>query len=152
MLPPRRRHELDVCGAEAYAGRVQMTRNRTRILIAEDDAAIRDLLSAIATRSGYEVDVTGDGGQAVKMAQANEYDVMLLDLMMPGTDGFAVVDTLRRTAPELLRRCVIVTAVGPRQFDHLLPDVFRIIRKPFELADLVRGIDDCLAARPRQSA
>ena len=71
------------------------------------------------------------------MAQANEYDVMLLDLMMPGTDGFAVVDTLRRTAPELLRRCVIVTAVGPRQFDHLLPDVFRIIRKPFELADLL---------------
>lgn len=66
-----------------------------RLLVVEDDAALADLLRRALLRDGYAVDVAGDGQDALWYATENDYDAVVLDVMIPAPDGFAVVRTLR---------------------------------------------------------
>lgn len=69
-----------------------------RILIADDNKQILSVLKAYAERSGYTVDTTTDGDEALYMAQLVAYDVLLLDVMMPGKDGFEICREVRKTS------------------------------------------------------
>jgi DNA-binding response OmpR family regulator len=66
-----------------------------RILVVEDDARMASLLSRALKESGYAVDVVGDGNDAVFQASSSAYDLVVLDVLLPGKDGFAVCDELR---------------------------------------------------------
>ena len=68
---------------------------QTRILVAEDEQTILDLLSASLRHAGFEVIEALDGDEALRLARTERPDVLLLDVMMPGHDGFEVVRTLR---------------------------------------------------------
>lgn len=77
----------------------------TSILIAEDDTALAHALMELLTEDGYQVDVCERGDDALIHAQEHPYDVILLDVMLPGMDGFAVVAALRssgQTVPVLM--------------------------------------------------
>jgi two-component system copper resistance phosphate regulon response regulator CusR len=67
-----------------------------RILLAEDIAKVAEHLRLGLTAEGYSVDVAVDGDEALWLAEINPYDVLLLDVMMPGKDGISVVRHLRR--------------------------------------------------------
>ena len=67
-----------------------------KILVVEDDAAIRDALTYNLGREGYEVEAVGDGAAALKAARATSPDIIVLDLMLPEIDGFDVTRTLRK--------------------------------------------------------
>lgn len=67
-----------------------------RILIADDNKQILSVLRACAERSGYTVDTASDGPEALQPAQMVSYDAILLDVMMPGKDGFEVCRELRK--------------------------------------------------------
>ncbi|MGH2582542.1 MAG: response regulator [Anaerolineales bacterium] len=67
-----------------------------KVLVVEDDAAIRDALTYNLGREGYEVEAVGDGAAALKTARATSPDVIVLDLMLPEIDGFDVTRTLRK--------------------------------------------------------
>jgi DNA-binding response OmpR family regulator len=69
---------------------------KKRVLVVEDDPAIRDALSYNLTREGYEVEVVGDGVRALEAARRQEPDLVLLDLMLPELDGFDVTRALRK--------------------------------------------------------
>lgn len=69
-----------------------------RILIADDNKQILSVLKAYAERSGYTVDTTTDGDEAFYMAQLVAYDALLLDVMMPGKDGFEICREVRKTS------------------------------------------------------
>ena len=81
------------------------------ILIADDDPAIRSLLRLIVERSGLHVDLAADGQEALTMIERRDYALVLLDLQMPRTNGFDVVDRLRTKAP---RPVIIVLTALPR--------------------------------------
>jgi two-component system, OmpR family, response regulator len=66
-----------------------------RALVVEDEAKLANLLRDGLRREGMGVDIAGDGDEAVVRATATEYDVIVLDLMLPGIDGFSVCRTLR---------------------------------------------------------
>ena len=68
----------------------------TRMLIADDTEAIVQILQSYAIKEGYEVSVAHDGSQALTLALANDYDIILLDVMMPKVDGFTVVREIRK--------------------------------------------------------
>ena len=83
----------------------------SRILIVDDNADARRLLRRILqARGNYTLFEAGDGREALTVASAERPDLILLDLMMPGMDGFAVIDALKRT--EALREIpvIVVTA------------------------------------------
>ena len=62
-------------------------RNSYKLLIAEDDVSLRHITSAFFANSGFEVDQASDGIEACGLIRENRYDVIILDIMMPGKDG-----------------------------------------------------------------
>ena len=65
------------------------------ILFVEDDRPISEMYSRVLTRNGYRVDFAYDGDEGLQKAQAKHFDLILLDIMMPGKTGIQVLETLR---------------------------------------------------------
>lgn len=74
--------------------------DRFRILLAEDDRAVRLALSALLSGAGYEVESARDGEEAVRRFRADPPDLVVLDVMMPGTDGLSACRRIRETDAE----------------------------------------------------
>ncbi|MBR3462187.1 MAG: response regulator transcription factor [Clostridiales bacterium] len=72
-----------------------MTDSNIKILIAEDDVALRTITSAYFTKNGFEVDQAGNGDDACRLVMNNHYDAIILDIMMPGKDGKEVCKFIR---------------------------------------------------------
>jgi DNA-binding response OmpR family regulator len=131
-----------------------------RILVADDDQSIRQLLGTIIRREGFEVDTVADGTEAIEKLQAHDYAVILLDLMMPRKDGFEVIEYLKthhqRSKPVVL----VISAYADQRFKRVDPDIVAgVIRKPFEIAELgsmirlcVKGFEDARSTRLYYSA
>lgn len=117
-----------------------------RVLVVDDDQAIRTLLTTVLTRKGFSVETAQNGEEAIGVIAGREFAAIVLDLMMPKADGFEVIEHLERTVPDRLRRCVIVlTAVASRDLRKLdEKQVFRVIRKPFDLNELVGAVTECV--------
>ena len=69
-----------------------------RILVVDDEESITDIVSFNLTKEGYKVDVAHTGPSAVKMARENTYDLIILDVMLPGMDGYEVCRNIRTTS------------------------------------------------------
>lgn len=67
-----------------------------RILLVEDSRLLRRSVGAALTKVGYAVDATGDGKEGLWLAESNEYDSVILDLMLPGLDGISLLRRLRQ--------------------------------------------------------
>jgi CheY-like chemotaxis protein len=116
-----------------------------RILVADDDLSIRQLVATIVKREGYAVDTAGDGLEAIEKLQAHEYAVILLDLMMPRLDGFGVIEHLREHPPTQKPVVLVITAYADQRFKDVDADVVSgVVRKPFEVADLGGVISLCI--------
>ncbi|HEY2323018.1 MAG TPA: response regulator [Thermoanaerobaculia bacterium] len=112
-------------------------RNNPRILIADDDASIRHLLTTIVKRERLDVDAATDGEEAIQKLQEHEYSVILLDLMMPHVDGFGVIDYLREHPQPTKPVVLVITAYADQKFKRVDPDIVAgVVRKPFEVAEL----------------
>ena len=68
-----------------------------KILIVDDEANIRRVVREYAEFEGYEIDEAGDGMEAVSMAKATDYDVIIMDIMMPRLDGYSACKEIRKT-------------------------------------------------------
>jgi two-component system response regulator MtrA len=69
-----------------------------RVLVVEDDASIRELADLALTRAGFRVTTVGDGDEGLRTALAFPFHLVVLDVMLPGRDGFEVCRELRRTS------------------------------------------------------
>jgi CheY-like chemotaxis protein len=119
-----------------------------RLLVAEDDAEVRALIGAVLRRAGHHVDFASDGKEAMESIAANDFDVILLDLMMPTASGFEVLAWMYRAKPGLAKRSVIVvTAMAERDLANLTSErVFAVLRKPFDIDHLTARINESIAA------
>ncbi|HUP58946.1 MAG TPA: response regulator [Thermoanaerobaculia bacterium] len=120
-------------------------RNEQRILIADDDDAIRTLLLTVLRRRGFHAEEARNGIEALEKLMARRYAVVLLDLMMPRMSGYDVLDRLA-VLPRSTRPLVLVLTAGlePRPFDTSL--VIGTLHKPFDIELLVDMIAGCVAA------
>jgi len=119
-----------------------------RVLVADDDAALRNLLVLICRRAGFEVDIASDGSQALQAIANTEYLLVILDLQMPNTNGFDVVEALR--ARPRRPSVIVLTALPPSAVVGLDPAVVQaVVRKPFDV-DLLTLMLSELAAAARQ--
>lgn len=80
-----------------------------KILFIEDEQFITDLYSRALKKAGYEVDVIPDGVTGLERAKSNEYDIILLDIMIPELLGVDVLHKLRTDAPDLKAQIIIAT-------------------------------------------
>src|SRR5260221_1825739 len=106
-----------------------------RILLVEDDEAIRKLLAASLRREAIEVDCAADGAEALQLTQHFEYAVILLDMMMPRLNGFEFLEAFRAASPGARSVILVISAFDDRMLAELTPgQVHAIIRKPFDVA------------------
>lgn len=117
-----------------------------RILVIDDDLAIRVLLHAVLKRMKFSVDLAEDGAAGLdRMKQEGPYDLILLDLMMPRLNGYEFIDQISRTHPEQRPHIIVFTAAGKRGVDKIPPNsVCNSILKPFDLDTFVEIIGECL--------
>lgn len=88
-----------------------------RILIVDDDKAIRELYARMLRKAGYETEEAANGDAALEVLRAHRFDVMVLDLNMPGADGFEVMRMVKSEHPHIR---ILVTS-GYLQGALLLP-------------------------------
>lgn len=105
-------------------------------LVVDDDYSTRVLLRKLLENEGFQVLTAADGDAALQLLRSSRFDAILLDLLMPGVDGFAVVDELRREQPDTMQR-VIVASAYPHHADRI-QDAFGRIEKPVRVSELRR--------------
>jgi DNA-binding response OmpR family regulator len=118
------------------------------VLVVEDDAAIRRLVRMVLERAGYMVECASDGIEAVLKLGVNDYDAIILDLMMPNLDGFAFMNTLAENDPARLRRIIITSAASPTVIaERMEGKPFDMLPKPFDINELARCVRACIEAQ-----
>ena len=115
----------------------------SKILIVEDDANIADLLRLYLEKEKYEVSIASDGGQGVEQFRRFQPDLVLLDLMLPVMDGWAVCRTIRS---ESRTPVIMLTAKGELddKVSGLKQGADDYITKPFEMREVLARIEAVL--------
>jgi PAS domain S-box-containing protein len=120
----------------------------SRILIVDDEAANVALLTALLQEAGYtRVSATQDPRAALALHLANSYDLILLDLQMPGMDGFAVMDELRTVGADSYLPVVVLTAQPAHKLRALQAGAKDFVSKPFDLLEVKTRIHNVLEVR-----
>lgn len=118
------------------------------ILVVEDDVAIRRLLKMVLEREGYRVEQAADGVEAVLKLGLSDYDVIVLDLMMPNLDGFTFMNTIAKHDPSRLKRIIVASAASPAVIrERMLGTPFDILPKPFDIDLLSARVRACIQAQ-----
>ncbi len=111
-----------------------------RLLVIEDDRKVASFLAAGLREDGYEVDVSYDGVQGLYNAQVYDYDALLVDIMLPGKNGYAIVHELRasgKTVPILILTARDESDEIVRGLDAGADDY---VTKPFRLNELLARV------------
>jgi CheY-like chemotaxis protein len=85
---------------------------RHEVLIVEDDDATRALLLAVSKHSGFHPTTADNGISALAQLATRRFDVILMDLLLPGKNGFELLRHMKCTQPETLRRTIVMTAAA----------------------------------------
>jgi DNA-binding response OmpR family regulator len=119
-----------------------------KLLLVEDDMALRDIYSTRFLAEGYEVVTASDGEQALTVAVKEKPDLILLDIMMPKISGFDVLDILRTTPETKNCKVVIMTALSqPADIDKgkMLGADEYLVKSQVTLTDVVNKVKEVLS-------
>lgn len=120
-----------------------------RILVVDDELFIRFLLSEELTQEGYEVSTAASGEEALAMLQKATFDLMLLDLKMPGMDGLEVMRAARTIAPEMVVIILTAHATIDSAVEALHYGGHDYLVKPSSAEDILSSVEEGLAKRQR---
>ena len=128
-----------------------------RILLIDDDNSLRKVIAMALTDAGHQVRQAKDGSEGVACFRAEQFDLVITDLIMPKKEGIETITDLRRACPGL----PIIAISGEQKNSELYLNLAkqigatRTLLKPFEIAELRRTIDEILTetgATPPKSA
>ena len=121
------------------------------VLVVDDNEATCTLITALL-QNDFAIEVVNDGHEAIAKLQTRQYAAILLDLLMPVTDGYAVLDFLRAHNRDSLRNTIVVTAsLAARELERVKTyEVCGVIAKPFEVDTLYSAVRQCVGASSPQ--
>jgi len=117
-----------------------LLKRKPRVLLLDDDPSMQRLVAALLKNEGYRVDVFLTGRDALRSIEKNDYDVLLLDLMMPHEGGMTVIRELREKKPELLTRSLVLSASSQSVIGTVRNQVAGVVTKPFTSPDLIGAV------------
>lgn len=133
--------------------RTALSENAEKILVVDDDDAIRTMVERILRREKFHVESARDGFEAIEKLSRNEYSTILLDLMMPRVDGLQVLRFLEteRNAP---KPWVIVMTANTHIASAAegAKPLFRVLSKPFDIRQLIEHVRECVTLERAESA
>jgi CheY-like chemotaxis protein len=130
-----------------------------KILVVDDDVAVQATIQLLLERAGHSVVVAGDGRKGLAIFETGKFDLLFLDIFMPGMDG---LETMRRVHQQQPLIPIIVISGNPVTWDSGSgPDFLTMatklgavssLQKPFKPAALLAAVAGCLDAAKRQSS
>jgi CheY-like chemotaxis protein len=129
------------------ASRMDSTALRGRVLVVDDDVISRTIVSHLLARRALDVECVNDGPSAIKAASASRYDLILMDLQMPGMDGFQTAHGLRELAGHRETPILAVTANCSSDYRDLClkHGMQGFLSKPVQSSELVQTVEKFLA-------
>ena len=123
---------------------------RKKILVVDDDAELVELISFNLKHAGYSIGTASNGVEAIKKARSLEPDLIVLDVMMPELDGFAVCEILRRDSTTAFIPILMLTALSSElgRLAGLGSGASDFVTKPFSPRLLVQRIEELLQKNP----
>jgi response regulator RpfG family c-di-GMP phosphodiesterase len=127
-------------------------RDPVRILIVDDDAAVRNVIGLLLREEGYDTTMVDNAEGALDLAKAEEFHLVISDMRMPGKDGAWLRDQLHQARPETA--IIMLTAFGDTEaaVESLHKGATDYLLKPPKVTDLVRAIEQALARRRLEKA
>jgi len=118
-----------------------------KILVVDDEPTNCQLLTHLLGEEGYDVESTGDAETALEKIKAERYNLILLDIKLPGMSGIELYKNMQKTARSLARRVVFITgdAMAPDTMSFLSRTKAPHITKPFDIEKLKRTMNRILA-------
>lgn len=111
-----------------------------RILLAEDDQVMREYLARALEKSGYAVTAVDRGTAAIPLIEAERFDLLLSDIVMPEMDGIELAQRAADIAPDMRIMFITGFAAVTLKAGKQVPQA-RVLSKPFHLRDLVLEVD-----------
>ena len=122
------------------------TTSPKRVLLVDDDPEIIEAIRYALESRGYKIFIARDGNQGLALAESEDPDLVILDMMMPKRSGFLVLEKLRRTRQVPVRVIMITANEGSRHKAYAeMLGVDDYIRKPFAMDKLVDAVQRLLA-------
>jgi len=124
-------------GGAAAPAALPARQGRARVLVVDDEASIRDLLSKTLALAEYDVDTVADAATALGRVRATEYDLLIADLRMPGMDGLTLIRQVKRIRSEL--PVIIITGFSTESsaIEAVNLGVAGYLRKPFRVPEVL---------------
>jgi PAS domain S-box-containing protein len=145
--------QMEIVGAASIAADPGSSARRLEILVAEDNHFNQKLAEELLRRRGHNVHVANDGREALAALEQTRFDLMLLDIHMPGCDGFEVIKTLRQREETTGKHLpVIALTARATQSDRdrcLGAGMDDYLAKPISAAELSSALDRVLAGHPK---
>ncbi len=119
--------------------------DKSRILVVDDEEALRTVLSNELASAGYEVNTAADGDEAIATVQNKKFDLVLLDIKMPKVDGFEVLKFIKKSSPAL--KVIMLTGFADLKnaIESKKHGAEDFVSKPYDLVDLLTTIERVLS-------
>src|SRR5919109_2960626 len=117
------------------------------ILVIDDEEIMREILEALLTREGYDVRLASSGAEGLELARALPIDVALVDIMMPGLDGIATLDELKRIDEDLAVIMITAYASVESAISAMKGGAFDYITKPFKNDEVLVVVRNAMERR-----
>ncbi len=128
-----------------------MTKAEKKIIIIEDDKHINRLISYNLSKNGFRPESVYDGREAMHRLSGENFDIVILDIMLPGIDGFHICKSIKENPAAFKTFVVILTARAESQdkiYGNLVGADY-YLTKPFSVAKLMEVINDLIALREK---
>lgn len=123
-----------------------------RVLIAEDDAAVREFVSRALSHGGHEVATANDGLEALGVLDDESFDLLVTDIVMPNLDGIALALKVAKEYPAMPVLLMTGYAAERQRAHNLDVLIHDVITKPFTLRQICEAADGALAIRALPTA
>ena len=118
-----------------------------KVLVVDDEWEIRHLLSQFLTEEGYEVILASNGEEAIELAERENPQVILLDILMPGIDGIETCKRLKEEEKTRFIPVIMATALWDRYMEAIEARAEDVVTKPFNLTELSHRVKSILRVR-----
>jgi two-component system response regulator PilR (NtrC family) len=121
------------------------------ILVIDDEEIMREILETLLTREGYDVRLASSGEEGLSLARSMPFDAALVDIMMPGLDGIATLDELKRIDEELAVLIITAYASVESAISAMKAGAFDYITKPFKNEEVLVVVRNAMERRQLMS-
>jgi DNA-binding response OmpR family regulator len=123
-----------------------------RVIVVDDDKEVQEIVTFALSRNGFEVAVASNGQQLQDVLATSTPDLIILDVMMPGLDGYQIFGSLRKNAATQHVPIIIMTAHAENIYERISLDLGAAVHitKPFHPLELVGRVQRLLQAIPQE--